>query len=239
MSNTNATNMTDNIVITTVDNNNNNNTVEPSQNECPICYETIPSTNNLCTTPCGHSFCFKCMVKCLQHGNTCPCCREILQEDMADEEDTEDEDDDDDDDDFVTEDEDEDDDDAETLGSNDTDEDDPECSVEYIEKILKEKNVTYLNLLSLLICRFPKNTSLRVMKKTEKNVFDIVNNLDNDTEKEMEEISEMEKEDTMSKNTETIKQVVTEKIEEMITSIVKHVVMEEINTTISLQLQIE
>ena len=49
------------------------------EQECCICYETIGAQNN-CTTPCGHSFCFECMMKSLGRNNTCPCCRAVLQE---------------------------------------------------------------------------------------------------------------------------------------------------------------
>lgn len=44
--------------------------------ECCICYEMIDSTKNNCITPCGHSFCFICIVKSIQVRNTCPCCRQ-------------------------------------------------------------------------------------------------------------------------------------------------------------------
>jgi len=57
---------------------------------CPICYEKlrflkydeeeeeIKPTSNVVTTPCGHSFCFKCLSKHLDRKNTCPMCREEL-----------------------------------------------------------------------------------------------------------------------------------------------------------------
>lgn len=51
--------------------------------ECPICYETVDPTRNRCTTPCGHTLCFTCMIR---YWNThpahtdyaCPCCRSVL-----------------------------------------------------------------------------------------------------------------------------------------------------------------
>ncbi len=43
-------------------------------NECAICYEEIGKTNQ-CVTPCGHAFCFKCMIKSFQTNDTCPMCR--------------------------------------------------------------------------------------------------------------------------------------------------------------------
>ena len=54
--------------------------------ECCICYEIIGEQNN-CTTPCGHKFCFVCMMKTLEKNNTCPCCRAVLQEKKEEEED--------------------------------------------------------------------------------------------------------------------------------------------------------
>ena len=43
-------------------------------NICNICYETLGDKNTT-TTPCGHKFCFQCIIKALQY----PCCRETLQ----------------------------------------------------------------------------------------------------------------------------------------------------------------
>lgn len=47
--------------------------------ECVICYEEFKDTN-ICVTPCGHKFCFNCMMKSLNNNNRCPCCRAVLQE---------------------------------------------------------------------------------------------------------------------------------------------------------------
>jgi len=46
-------------------------------NECVICYESIGTRNN-CVTPCGHAFCFNCLVAAMTKKNTCPCCRSEL-----------------------------------------------------------------------------------------------------------------------------------------------------------------
>ena len=43
-----------------------------NEKECPVCYETVPSGVNNCTTDCGHAFCFTCIMKCLEKNNTCP-----------------------------------------------------------------------------------------------------------------------------------------------------------------------
>ena len=56
--------------------------------ECAICLEEIGNTNS-CVTPCGHKFCFNCMVKALKQKDTCPMCRTALQEESDKESDEE------------------------------------------------------------------------------------------------------------------------------------------------------
>tara|TARA_B110000003_G_C16595804_1_gene513629 strand:- start:659 stop:1453 length:795 start_codon:yes stop_codon:yes gene_type:complete len=58
--------------------------------ECSICYEELGDKNN-CTTPCGHVFCFECMMQALNRNNTCPCCRAPLKEELEEESEEEDE----------------------------------------------------------------------------------------------------------------------------------------------------
>jgi hypothetical protein len=53
--------------------------------ECCVCWDEIGVSKNNCTTPCGHQFCFTCIVQCLEKNNCCPLCRGILVE-RADEE---------------------------------------------------------------------------------------------------------------------------------------------------------
>lgn len=45
---------------------------------CPICYE---NSNNFGITRCGHSFCQKCLIKCISKKPQCPICRCILLND--------------------------------------------------------------------------------------------------------------------------------------------------------------
>lgn len=47
--------------------------------ECVICFDEF-TNSNICITPCGHKFCFKCLMKHLNTSDTCPCCRELLKE---------------------------------------------------------------------------------------------------------------------------------------------------------------
>ncbi|XP_055499981.1 LON peptidase N-terminal domain and RING finger protein 3-like isoform X2 [Leucoraja erinacea] len=53
------------------------NLVDPFDLECSLCmrlfYEPI-------TTPCGHTFCLKCIERCMDHSPKCPLCKEILPE---------------------------------------------------------------------------------------------------------------------------------------------------------------
>ena len=62
--------------------------------ECSICYDQLGEKNN-CTTPCGHIFCFECMMQALNRNNLCPCCRSPLKEEPEESEDESDEEDDD------------------------------------------------------------------------------------------------------------------------------------------------
>jgi hypothetical protein len=59
--------------------------------ECAICFDEIGPSNN-CVTPCGHKFCFKCIVKSTKQNNSCPCCRGPLCEPSTMEEEEEEED---------------------------------------------------------------------------------------------------------------------------------------------------
>ena len=56
--------------------------------KCPICYDSlkliiiendeIKANSNVTTTPCSHSFCYKCLSKHLEKNNKCPLCREKI-----------------------------------------------------------------------------------------------------------------------------------------------------------------
>ncbi|XP_013882054.1 LON peptidase N-terminal domain and RING finger protein 3 [Austrofundulus limnaeus] len=51
--------------------------MDPIDVECSLCmrlfYEPV-------TTPCGHTFCLKCLERCLDHNPKCPLCKEELSE---------------------------------------------------------------------------------------------------------------------------------------------------------------
>lgn len=46
-----------------------------SKDDCPICYGPL---NLPTTTACGHAFCIVCLCKWLEHGDSCPSCRQKL-----------------------------------------------------------------------------------------------------------------------------------------------------------------
>nr|XP_060625751.1 LON peptidase N-terminal domain and RING finger protein 2 [Anolis sagrei ordinatus] len=56
------------------------NLVDASDFECSLCmrlfYEPV-------ATPCGHTFCLKCLERCLDHNPHCPLCKEKLSEFLA------------------------------------------------------------------------------------------------------------------------------------------------------------
>ncbi|XP_032812601.2 LON peptidase N-terminal domain and RING finger protein 3-like [Petromyzon marinus] len=56
------------------------NLIDASDLECSLCmrlfYEPV-------TTPCGHSFCRKCLERCLDHTPKCPLCKQTLAEYLA------------------------------------------------------------------------------------------------------------------------------------------------------------
>ena len=45
-----------------------------SESECPICLEALRS-KNIAVTPCGHKFCFTCIVENFKTSKSCPMCR--------------------------------------------------------------------------------------------------------------------------------------------------------------------
>jgi hypothetical protein len=169
---------------------------------CPICFDPITKNKNVCSTPCGHVFCFKCIVKCLNTSNTCPFCRTEINDKPvhdSDEEYNSEDDDGEEDDDITYWDDDEDDEDDEdeneedpardadaaageggeaapgaaaaSASTEEEDEDDDECPIEYMETYFKEKGITYLNLMSMLLERYPRGMSRRMQRRNEKNIY--------------------------------------------------------------------
>ena len=153
--------------------------------ECPVCYENYSLSSNYCITECKHSFCLKCILTYSKINNSCPICRAQLDDKII--EDTGD-----DDSSYGGSDDDSDDDYRRDLDSGD------ECSVEYLTNVLQKKGYTMLDIVSIYTSRFSINDS----KYTEqyctdlyKNIRKTVNDLDDDTVEENEEIKLMKLED--------------------------------------------
>jgi len=177
---------------------------------CPVCFDPITTDKNVCSTPCGHIFCFGCMVKCLNTSNTCPYCRAEINDKPIDNnhtvfiyDDDEDDDDDDDEDDY---DEENDDDDYETISDNEENpenntnnetqvsneqETDDECNIEYVESYFKEKGISYINLLSVMFNRYPKTMTKRMRRQLDKKLYDMMDFLDEEHINQRDEINLM------------------------------------------------
>ena len=51
-----------------------------TENDCPICYESITQTTGCCILSCSHSFHIKCLTQWTSDASTCPMCRHSLTE---------------------------------------------------------------------------------------------------------------------------------------------------------------
>ncbi|XP_066488506.1 LON peptidase N-terminal domain and RING finger protein 1 [Tiliqua scincoides] len=54
--------------------------IDASDFECSLCMRLLFRP---VTTPCGHSFCMKCLERCLDYAPQCPLCKESLKEYLA------------------------------------------------------------------------------------------------------------------------------------------------------------
>ena len=54
--------------------------VKMTENDCPICYESITQTTGCCILSCSHSFHIKCLTQWTSDASTCPMCRHSLTE---------------------------------------------------------------------------------------------------------------------------------------------------------------
>ena len=158
-----------------------------NEKECPVCYETVPSGVNNCTTDCGHAFCFTCIMKCLEKNNTCPICRHILQEEQQY------------DDNYDDDENDDDENDSNVSGSEPeiNCEDYHPANIEYITEVLKEKGFIMQELIGFLcgvLNRGSKNTN-KFSRKRENDFYDIMATLDDEAKDQYEESIAMERED--------------------------------------------
>lgn len=55
-------------------------TLSAEELACPICIERLKDPF---VTPCGHSFCYSCIITHLQNKNVCPSCTAYLTADAV------------------------------------------------------------------------------------------------------------------------------------------------------------
>ena len=151
-----------------------------TERECVICYEPINVSANVCITPCGHEFCFNCMLKHLQQNNGCPCCRATLVEEPVDSEnDSENE-------------EDEDDEDEEEDAEDEQDEE--EYPIENLVAAFEAKGYGLKDALSLLMYKFSK-TDEKYTKAYIRQLEADIDDMNEDLQNEHVEREEMAAED--------------------------------------------
>jgi hypothetical protein len=57
--------------------------INESVGDCGICYKQLPLHSNHVFTICGHLFCVKCLFNWNNTSSTCPMCRKVLYENIA------------------------------------------------------------------------------------------------------------------------------------------------------------
>jgi hypothetical protein len=147
-------------------------------NECVICYEEIGKTNN-CVTPCGHAFCFRCLVAAMTTKNTCPCCRSelfVLPNEEEEEEDDYEESDD-----------------EESVTSNDS-----FVPVETLVSRLEAKGFTMLDMVSMLTNNYSK-IDLKYTAQHIESMHAEFDNLLEEIENEYDEQRKFAEEDTRTR----------------------------------------
>jgi hypothetical protein len=150
-------------------------------NECVICFEDIGKTNN-CVTPCGHAFCFKCLVTAMTMKNTCPCCRaELFALPKEEEEDDADSDYD-----------------SESGSESGSDDDDDMIPVEMLVSRLESKGFTMLDVVSMLANNYSK-TDPKYTDEYIANMNKTYDEVINDIETEYEEQRKFANEDTRTR----------------------------------------
>lgn len=151
------------------------NSLDKLETECCICYETINKNKNNCVTECGHVFCLKCLVTSFAHGNnSCPCCRTEMIE-MPDDDDDEE----------VNVIEDDDDDYTEVTDTSsdleNIDNDEDECDIEDLTRRLKANSFDMKDILSMLLGRYVKDSTILNIKEMNKKFEKILEEADSET----------------------------------------------------------
>lgn len=183
---------------------------EQTQHECCICYETI-GKSNMTVTPCGHQFCFSCLMKSMDLRNTCPCCRAPLREekDIIDHDDEEEE--------FTDSDSEhfsEDNDDnidvhsidqmiRATFWDNASNPSSEIATTTELETIAKWCNISMTDLISIMTYRYDEKHDINVIQQKATMFYTHLRMLDNEKKKQWRERNEMMEEDGLRNNRST------------------------------------
>jgi hypothetical protein len=131
--------------------------------ECPVCMEH--QLFMICT-PCGHSFCFKCITKVMNKNTSCPLCRTVLIDVPNMEEEEEEE---------YFEDE--------TIETNE-EEDEELCEVENVIERFEQKGFGIMDLMCIILERRSR-TNLKYtndyIDKITDEFHEMVDDMDNET----------------------------------------------------------
>jgi len=164
--------------------------------QCAICLEEIQQTNN-CTTPCGHHFCFKCMIQSLQTNTACPMCRNEL---IPDSDIKQENDDDDDEEDGNYEDDE--DDDGESLEYDSDDEEDTRVNIDSVLTAFESRGYGLKDALMLLISG-SMTYDPRYSREYRNQIEDDFEEIFAEIVKQKRELSEMEAEDRRHTSVDT------------------------------------
>lgn len=183
---------------------------EQTQHECCICYETI-GKSNMTVTPCGHQFCFSCLMKSMDLRNTCPCCRAPLreEEDIIQDEDDEEEFSDSDSEHFSEDDEDNIDVHSidqmvrATFWDNASNPSSEIATTTELETIAKNYHISMTDLISIMTYRYDEKNDINVIQQKATMFYTQLRILDNEKKKQWRERNEMMEEDGLRNNRST------------------------------------
>ena len=181
---------------------------EQIQHECCICYETI-GKSNMTITPCGHQFCFSCLMKSMDLRNTCPCCRAPLreEEDIIESDDDDDEEFSDSDSEHFSEDDDDNIDGHSidrmvraTFWDNASNPSSEIATTTELEAIAKWCNISMTDLISMITYRYDEKYEVNIIQQKATMFYTHLRKLDNEKKKQWRERNEMMGEDGLRNN---------------------------------------
>lgn len=179
---------------------------EQIQHECCICYETI-GKSNMTVTPCGHQFCFSCLMKSMDLRNTCPCCRAPLREEediiKDDDEELTDSDSE-----YFSEDDDDNNIDVHsidriirtTFWDNASNPSSEIATTTELEAIAKNYHISMTDLISMITYRYDEKYEVNVIQQKATMFYTHLRMLDNEKKKQWKERNEMMEEDGLRNN---------------------------------------